>query len=48
MKIEYDPDRDLLYIYFAELEKRWLRLSRSLPVYMLILTVTVNSWVSRL
>ena len=22
MKIEYDPDRDLLYIYFAELETK--------------------------
>lgn len=22
MKIEYDPERDLLYIYFAEMEKK--------------------------
>jgi len=23
MKIEYDPERDLLYIYFAEIETKY-------------------------
>ena len=43
MKIEYDPERDLLYLYFADPGKKQRKQSPSSPGVLQTLTAMANS-----
>ena len=44
MKIEYDPERDLLYIYFAEPEKKSATIPFSMQEAEIILSISFSGF----